>query len=73
VARSSSLDPSDARHFERLDVDPDGLSAAIASQHDDALRAVGEHGSAARALRKMGVERGRLAAAARLELGLLNG
>jgi len=118
------------RAFERLDVDPTGLPAAIASQHADALGAVGidfgesgpfdvpappgrgpfratpaaqaafqravelsgtpkprrllgahvvvaiaemEHGSAARALRKMGVERAQLAAAAREELGLAGG
>ena len=29
------------RAFERLGVDPDGLPSAIASQHDEALRAVG--------------------------------
>lgn len=112
------------RAFERLGVDPASLPAAIASQHDDALRAVGikvdakdldvpapegrgvflstpsaqatfkravelsgkpkprrlrgahvvlavtemEHGTVARALSRMGVDREHLAAAARQEL-----
>jgi ATP-dependent Clp protease ATP-binding subunit ClpA len=34
-------DGSARRSFERLAVDPAGLAAAIAAQHDDALRAVG--------------------------------
>jgi ATP-dependent Clp protease ATP-binding subunit ClpA len=115
------------RAFERLTVDPGGLSAAIAAQHADALRAIGidpgdtaapeapasgvfratpsaqvvfqravdlsgtpkprrllgahvvvavcemEHGTVARALRLMGVDRDRLAAAAREELALATG
>jgi len=113
------------RAFERVGADPDGLAAAIAAQHADALRAVGidagdlddlevpaqegrgvfrstpsaqavfrravdlsgtprprqllgahivvavaemEHGTAARALSRMGVERGQLARAASDEL-----
>jgi ATP-dependent Clp protease ATP-binding subunit ClpA len=118
------------RAFERLGVDPGGLSAAIAAQHADALRAIGidpgetaaletpaapasgvfratpsaqvvfqravdlsgtpkprrllgahvvvavcemERGTVARALRLMGVDRDRLAAAAREELALATG
>lgn len=36
------------RAFQRLGADPDGLGAAIAAQHDDALRAVGIQVDAAR-------------------------
>jgi ATP-dependent Clp protease ATP-binding subunit ClpA len=123
-------DDSARRAFERVGADPDGLRAAIAAQHADALRAIGieppddaaldtgagkeppaptgvfrssasaqsafqaaskmarsgrstplvgahvvaavadmEHGTAARALTAMGVDRGELAAAAREEAG----
>lgn len=120
-------DGTGRRAFERLEVDPDGLPAAIAAQHLEALEAVGidaggvatlhqpappargvfrgtpaaqavfrravelsgtpkprrllgghvilaicemEHGTAARTLRQMGIDRARLADAARDEVGL---
>ena len=119
-------DGSARRAFERIGADPDGLPAAIAAQHADALRALGieveagepvvpapeargvflskpsaqaafrravelskhpkprrllgahvvvaiteiEHGTVARALRRMGVDRPKLAAAARDELAV---